>query len=125
VIGMNDVDFPYHFDDRGRTATTGRDDYIRDLIEQVLFTAPGERVMRPDFGSGLLALVFEPNSTTLAATTQMLVQSALHQYLSSLIAVQSVEVASDEGVLRVDIRYTVLLDRSTHTASFLAPGAVP
>ena len=58
-----DLDFPYHFDGRGRTATTGRDDHIRDLIEQVLFTAPGERVMRPDFGSGLLALVFEPNSS--------------------------------------------------------------
>lgn len=122
---MNDVDFPYHFDDRGRTATTGRDDYIRDLIEQLLFTAPGERVMRPDFGSGILALVFEPNSVTLAATTQMLVQGALQQYLSDLIAVQAVEVSSDDGVLRVDVTYTVLLDRSTHSASFVAPGSAP
>ena len=65
-----------------------RGDHIRDLIEQVLFTSPGERVMRPDFGSGLLALVFEPNSTTLAATTQFLVQGALQQHLSHLIAVQ-------------------------------------
>ena len=86
------LDFPYHFDGRGRTATTDRDDHIRDLIEQVLFTSPGERVMRPDFGAGLLALVFEPNSATLAATTQMLVQSALQQHLSHLIAVQAVEV---------------------------------
>jgi hypothetical protein len=120
---MSDVDFPYHFDDHGRTATTGRDDYIRDLIEQVLFTAPGERVMRPDFGSGLLALVFEPNSTTLAATSQMLVLSALQQYLSDFIAVHDVEVSANEGVLSVDVRYTVLLDRSTHSATFVAPGA--
>ena len=76
---MGDLDFPYHFDGRGRTADDRRADHIRDLIEQVLFTAPGERVMRPDFGSGLLALVFEPNSTALAATTQMLVQGALQQ----------------------------------------------
>ena len=116
------LDFPYHFDGRGRTATTDRDDHIRDLIEQVLFTAPGERVMRPDFGSGLLALVFEPNSTTLAATTQMLVQGALQQYLSHLIAVQGVQVINDDGALRVDVRYVVLLDRSTHVASFTAPG---
>jgi phage baseplate assembly protein W len=122
---MSDTDFPYHFDDRGRTATTPRDDYIRDLIEQVLFTAPGERVMRPDFGSGLLALVFEPNSTTLAATTQMLIQSALQQYLGDLIAVRGVEVRNEDGTLRVDVNYTVLLDRATHTASFLKAGSAP
>jgi phage baseplate assembly protein W len=117
------VDFPYRFDGHGRTATTDRDDHIRDLIEQVLFTAPGERVMRPDFGSGLLALVFEPNSTTLAATTQALVQGALQQHLAHLIAVQAVEVGNDDAALRVDVRYTVLLDRTTHTASFTAPGS--
>jgi phage baseplate assembly protein W len=120
---MSYVDFPYRFAARGRTETTTRDDHIRDLIEQVLFTAPGERVMRPDFGSGLLALVFEPNSTTLAATTQMLVQAALQQHLAGLIAVQAVDVRNDEGALRVDVRYTVLLDRSMHSASFTAPGA--
>jgi phage baseplate assembly protein W len=119
----DDLDFPYAFDGRGRTATTDRDDHIRDLIEQVLFTAPGERVMRPDFGAGLLALVFEPNSATLAATTQMLVQGALQQYLSHLIAVQAVEVSNDDAALRVDVRYVVLLDRSTHSASFTAPGS--
>jgi phage baseplate assembly protein W len=117
------LDFPYRFDGRGRTAGTGRDDHIRDLIEQVLFTAPGERVMRPDFGSGLLALMFEPNSTALAATTQMLVQGALQQHLAHLIAVQGVEVLNDDGALRVNVRYLMLLDRSTHIASFSAPGS--
>lgn len=117
------LDFPFRFDGRGRSASTGRDDHIRDLIEQVLFTSPGERVMRPDFGSGLLALVFEPNSIALAATTQMLVQGALQQHLSHLIAVQGVEVLNDDGALRVNVRYTVLLDRSTHIASFTAPGS--
>ncbi|VTU27803.1 baseplate wedge subunit [Variovorax sp. SRS16] len=120
---MSDLDFPYRFDSLGRTATTARDDHIRDLIEQVLFTAPGERVMRPDFGSGLLALVFEPNSSTLAATTQMLVQGALQQYLSDLIAVQSVQVVNDDSALRVDVSYVVLLDRSTHVESFAVPGS--
>jgi uncharacterized protein len=119
---MPDLDFPYHFSGFGRTATTDRDDHIRDLIEQVLFTAPGERVMRPDFGAGLLQLVFEPNSTTLAATTQMLVQSSLQLYLSHLIAVRSVEVSNDDGALTVAVKYTVLLDRTDHGATFSAPG---
>lgn len=117
-----DLDFPYRFDGHGRTATTGEDDHVRDLIEQVLFTTPGERVMRPEFGSGLLALVFEPNSTTLAATTRMLVQSALVQYLSHLIYVQGVEVSNDDGALRVEVRYTLLRDRTTHVESFVGPG---
>lgn len=119
------LDFPYRIDERGRTAATTRDDHIRDLIEQVLFTAPGERVMRPDFGSALLSLVFEPNSSTLAATTQTLVLAALQEHLAGLIAVQAVEVRNDDGALRVDVRYTVVLDLSTHVASMAAPGAAP
>jgi phage baseplate assembly protein W len=119
---MSDLDFPYRFDGLGRTATTSIEDHVRDLIEQVLLTAPGERVMRPDFGSGLLALVFQPNSVTLAATTQMLIQGALQQYLSHLIAVQSVDVINDDAALRVSIVYTLLRDRTTQTASFLVPG---
>src|ERR671925_558377 len=105
---MEKLDYPYRFDGRGRTATTDTADHIRDLIEQVLFTSPGERVMRPDFGAGLLTLVFEPNSTTLAATTQFLVQSALQQHLSGLIAVDAVSVENIEAALQVTVRYTVL-----------------
>jgi len=118
-----DLDHPFHFDSRGRTAGTATDDHIRDLIEQVLFTAPGERVMRPDFGSGVLALTFEPNSATLAATTQMLAQGALQQQLGDLIAVQAVEISNDDATLRVEVRYALLRDRTTHSASFGAPGS--
>jgi phage baseplate assembly protein W len=119
---MSDLDFPYYFDGLGRTATTSIEDHVRDLIHQVLLTAPGERVMRPDFGSGLLALVFQPNSVALAATTQMLIQGALQQYLSHLIAVQSVDVVNDDSALRVSVVYTLLRDRTTQTATFLVPG---
>lgn len=122
---MAELDFPYHFSGHGRTATTGREDHVRDLIEQVLLTAPGERVMRPEFGAGLLALVFEPNSDALAAATQMLIQSSLQLYLSDLIAVQAVEVIADDAALRVDVRYALLSDRSLHVASVTAPGARP
>jgi phage baseplate assembly protein W len=120
---MPTLDHPYHFDGRGRTAVTGEADHIRDLIEQVLFTSPGERVMRPDFGAGLLALVFEPNSSTLAATTQFLVQSALQQHLSHLIAVNAVTVETIDSALQVTVRYGILADGSTQQASFALPGA--
>jgi uncharacterized protein len=122
---MTDVDFPYHFSGLGRTAVTGGNDHIRDLIEQALLTAPGERVMRPDFGAGLLSLVFEPNSATLAAATQMLVQSALQLSLSHLIAVEAVEIHNDDASLVVDVRYMLLEDRSTHQAQITAGGAAP
>ncbi len=102
------IDFPYHIDARGRSAETGRDDHVRDLIEQVLFTSPGERVNRPDFGSGLLQLVFAPNSPELATATQFLVQGALQQWLSDDITVESVAVESEDSTLRVAVQYIVL-----------------
>jgi uncharacterized protein len=119
------LDYPLHFDSGGRTASTTDPDHVRDLIEQALFTSPGERVMRPDFGSGVLALVFEPNSSALATTTQALVQGALQQHLGHLIAVQNVQVEPVEGTLYIDITYSLLRDGSVRQARFSAPGSAP
>ena len=119
---MATLDYPYRFDGRGRTATTDAADHVRDLIEQVLFTAPGERVMRPDFGAGVLALVFEPNSTTLAATTQFLAQSGLQQHLAGLISVDAVTVENVDATLEVTVRYTLLADGTSGAATFTVPG---
>ncbi|MDE1948647.1 MAG: GPW/gp25 family protein [Burkholderiales bacterium] len=117
------LDHPLHIAGSGRTAGTDDDDHVRDLIEQVLLTAPGERVMRPDFGSGVLALVFEPNSGQLAAATQMLAQASLQQYLSQLISVQAVEVRAADNLLVVDVRYVLLADGSSHGATVSLPGS--
>jgi len=112
------IDFPYHFDTRGRTAGVDYDAHIRALIEQVLFTSPGERVNRPDFGSGLLQLVFAPTSNELAATAQYLVQGSLQQYLGDLIQVDAVDVTSEDSTLRVSVRYLVRRTQTMQTASF-------
>ena len=120
---MSQVDYPFHFDTRGRTAQTDEDARIRDLIEQVLFTAPGERVNRPTFGSGLMQLVFAPNSDTLAATTQFLVQGALQQWLGDLIVVESVQVEAQEGTLRVGIQYLIRRTQTRQTAQFSRAGS--
>ncbi len=121
---MAHLDFPYAIDGTGRSAQTSAADHVRDLIEQVFFTAPGERVMRPTFGSGLMALVFEPNSVQLAATTQFLAQASLQQHLSHLIAVQSVTVEPIDAALVVSVAYTLLEDGSNQVARLTAPGGV-
>ncbi len=99
------VDHPLHVDGRGRVATTDADDHIRDMIRQVLFTNPGERVNRPDFGCGLLQLVFMPNSDALAAATQFMVQAALQRWLADLVQVERVLVTNEEERLVVDVVY--------------------
>ncbi len=104
---MIDIDYPYQFSGEGRTASSEYEAHIRDLIEQVLFTTPGERVNRPTFGSGLLQLVFEPNSVELAGTTQFLVQSSLQEWLGDLIQVSGVEVEGVNERINVTVSYQI------------------
>ena len=112
------INFPFQFDTRGRTAEAGDEKHIRDLIEQVLFTSPGERVNRPTFGCGLMQLVFQPNSDELAAATQMLVQGALQQWLGDLIQVDELEVESEDSSLHVKIVYTIRRTQQRQVAQF-------
>lgn len=112
------IDYPFHFDKHGRTAPTLDDDHIRDLIEQVLFTAPGERVNRPTFGTGLMQLLFAPNRDELATATQFLVQGALQQWLGDLIQVEAVEVQNRESTLEVKVQYLVRRNQQRRAAQF-------
>jgi phage baseplate assembly protein W len=101
------IDYPFHFDSRGRTAATDHDDHIRDMIEEFLFTNPGERVNRPDFGAGLLQLVFAPNSPELATAVQFTIQAGLQRWLSDLVDVRNLQVTSEDSTLRVLVQYVV------------------
>lgn len=116
---MTEVDFPLHINPEGRTATTSEEDHVRDLIEQVLFTSPGERVNRPTFGSGLLQLAFAPNSDALAAATQVTVQGNLQLWLADRIHVQNVDVAHEESTLRVTVHYLLRLTQQSRVAEFV------
>lgn len=113
------IKFPFQIDHKGRTATSDEESHILQMIEQVLFTSPGERVNRPSFGSGLMQLVFHPNSPELAATTQFLVQGALQQWLGDLIEVNRVEVTSEDASLHVTVGYTRRRDGVTRVAQFI------
>lgn len=112
------LDFPFHIDPRGRSGEVTGDDQIREMIEQVLFTVPGERVNRPDFGCGLLQLVFAPNSDALTAAVQMTVQGALQQWLGELIEVDEVAVQSQDAMLQVSVQYRVRRDQEPQQAVF-------
>ena len=113
------VSFPYRVDGRGRTAEAPHDDaHLRDLIDQLLFTVPGERPNRPDFGCGLMQLVFAPNSPELAATLQALVHGALQQWLGHLMRIDEVATDSDDATLTVRVSYTVLRTQAVRVATF-------
>lgn len=112
------IDFPFHFDSRGRTAVTDDNDHICDLIEQFLFTSPGERVNRPDFGSGLLQMVFAPNSPEIAAALQFTVQAGLQRWLGDLIEVRDLQVTSQDATLSVQLQYVVRRTGEVRTGAF-------
>lgn len=112
------IDFPFRIDGRGRTAVTDDADHIRDMIEQLLFTNPGERVNQPDFGSGLLQMVFQPNSVELAAALQFTLQAALQQTLGDRIQLLGVEVTNVDSTLQVTVQYAMRGEQQIQTAQF-------
>ena len=101
------IDYPFAIGGDGRTAVTSEEEHIRDLIEQVLFTMPGERVNRPTFGSEVSKLVFAPNSQAAAPAIQLAVQGALLQWLGELVLVEAVDVESVDSTLTVTVRYVI------------------
>ncbi len=109
---------PFRFDSAGRTAQATEDEHVRDLIEEVLFTVPGERVNRPTFGCGLLQLVFEPNSDALAGATQALVQGALAQWLGEVIELEMVDVRNQDARLDVTVVYRTRRSLERRVARF-------
>jgi len=112
------INFPYQFDGRGRTQEAALQDYLNQIVEQVLFTSPGERVNMPDFGSGLLQLAFAPTSMEMATATQFAVQAALQKWLASYVTVQSVVASAEEAVLTVTVTYTPLNTDVTQVQTF-------
>ncbi len=99
------LDAPLRFDDRGRPAQAGADERVRDLIRAVLFTEPGERVNRPDFGCALRTLVFLPNSDVLAGATRTLILASLQRWLEREVVVRDVSVENDDATLRIRMVY--------------------
>jgi phage baseplate assembly protein W len=109
------IAFPFQLDSRGQTASDSDPDHILDMIEQLIFTDPGERVNRPDFGVGLRQLVFAPNSPELAATVQFTLQAALQRWLGDVIDIQSLEVSATDSTLAVSLSYVIRVTNQPQT----------
>ena len=119
---MMNLAFPFGFDTTGRTTQTDVAAHVRDMVELILFTSPGERVNRPTFGSGTAQLVFAPNSSVLAAAQQQAIQAGLQQWLSDLIRVQSVTVLAEDATLQVTVVYLLVANQQQQSQKFLYGG---
>jgi phage baseplate assembly protein W len=117
-----EISYPFRIDRRGRVADASELDHIRHLIEQVLFTSPGERVNRPDFGCGVEQLLFAPNSDELAGATQFLIKGALEQWLGELIEVEAVEVENQDSTLQILVQYLIRRTQQVQIAEFTRHG---
>ncbi len=119
---MIQIQYPFQIDGRGRTGVTDEEQHIRQLLEQLIFTAPGERVNRPTFGAGALRLIFAPNSPELATATEFLIQSAIQQHLGALIQPEAVRVVSQDASLTVTVQYLLRRTQQRQVVEFSREG---
>jgi phage baseplate assembly protein W len=104
-----DLAYPFAVDPtRGSTELAGYGDHVKDLIEQVLFTNPGERVNRPDFGAGLMRAVFMPEGDQALATLRATVHGNLQRWLAQVISIEGVSIDTADSTLSVTVTYKVL-----------------
>jgi phage baseplate assembly protein W len=82
-------------------------EHVDDLVRQVLLTAPGERINRPDFGCGIKRMVFAPNSNVTASLTRVAIYEALNRWLSSVLVVSDVRVQAVDERLDIHLIYTL------------------
>lgn len=113
------IDFPFRIAADARTASAPDARHVRNMIDILLFTQPGERLMRPDFGSGLLQYVFAPNSAELAAALTLTVQGGLDQWLGDIVDVRGLEIEAVEATLSVRLSYAIRATGDIRTETFV------
>jgi hypothetical protein len=111
--------FPYRVGGDGRTGSTDVDRHVREMVELVLFTSPGERVNRPDFGAGARQLVFAGASPEIATAVEFMVKGALQRWLGDVLQVERLDVAVEESTLRLDVAYRLLATDERRTTSLV------
>lgn len=116
-----DFTYPFQFDSRGRTATADLPSHISQMLEQLIFTNPGERVNQPTFGSAVSQLLFAPNSPELAATVQFTMQAAIQRWLGDIIQLNSVTVQVSDSTLSLTVVYVIRQINQEQTATFTRP----
>jgi phage baseplate assembly protein W len=115
---MTYVAFPFTVDGRGRTGEAGLARHIADLVEAVLFTAPGERVNRPDFGSGLAQLLFAPVDESVVSAAELHARSGLQRWLGEAVDIEDLSVELADAAVRVTVRYRLRASGTSTAVSF-------
>lgn len=123
---LNNADymtFPLKIGSEG-AAISSRRAHVREQIEQVLFTVPGERWFRPEFGVGVLALVFEPNNQPLREITKKRLTASLNEALSGEVKPSSliVDVENVDDKLLLTIGYTLATINHSDKVEFVVEG---
>lgn len=111
--------FPYRVGGDGRTARADPDAHVREMVELVLFTDAGERINRPEFGSGARQLVFGAASPEIATAVEFLIKGALQRWLGDVLQVEALDVAADDSTLRIDIAYRLLASDERRSVSLV------
>jgi phage baseplate assembly protein W len=102
---MSRIAFPYRLGPNGRTACVSEPEYLRQLLEQIVFVEPGERVNRPDFGCRLSGLTFASRKSEVTTAVEALVEGALRQWIGDQVQVRGVDVEVQESRVDVTISY--------------------
>ncbi|WP_299009787.1 GPW/gp25 family protein [uncultured Shewanella sp.] len=97
--------FPFQINQYGHIQEADDDKHLRDMMEQILFTIPGERVNRPEFGCGVQLLVFGSIQAEMLSVKQSMIQIELQKYLGHLMQLQVVNITAHETQLDIFIRY--------------------
>ncbi len=121
---MHSILYPFVIDKGfGKLAEeTDYDRHVVQMIKQVLFTNPGERINRPDFGCGIRRMVFAPNSDVSANLSQVIINQSLEKWLGTVMEVNEVQVKSMEERLEIKIVYLV---RATQQRRYLNLDVTP
>jgi hypothetical protein len=114
------LSFPFHVGDLGMPATSPRTQAIRQQLEQLLFTLPGERVNRPTFGCGVQRLVFSGCTPEAAAAAEYIVRINVRDFMGDVLKLDAVRVTADpeQATLFVDILYTLILTGEERAETF-------
>jgi len=123
-MNRTDYGYPFAIDPvSGQALQAPYPTHVDQMIRQILLTTPGERTDLPEFGCGLRQLLFAPNSDALQATTQVLVQRSLNQWLGNQINLQSVTVTpgpgGDYSQLLVQVNYVLLETQTQQQTQFV------
>ncbi|MGB3344294.1 MAG: GPW/gp25 family protein [Aequorivita sp.] len=115
---IHSIRYPFAIDNGfGKLAEeTDYDRHLMQMIKQLLFTNPGERINRPDFGCGIRRMVFAPNSDVSANLTQVIINQSLEKWMGTVIEVNEVNVKNVEEKLEINIVYLI---RATQQRRYL------